>query len=166
MSIAQWISDWKNWRRVLKQILGQTFCQRKSLKIWSVKTTIYSLKYNYNQLQKLWQKLLFGQCFASPPLFPLLAMLRLSEQNLCQAMLWVCKIVKRERGNFQTDFLKFPCLVTGCLKLKNWEKESWGISNAVSNMTCCLESLLSALMSLIMSCTIGQSDKKWSNNDF
>ena len=46
----------------------------------------------YNQWQKLWEKLLLGQFRVSPP-FPLLTMLRNNEQNLRQAMLWVCNIV-------------------------------------------------------------------------
>ena len=46
----------------------------------------------YNQLQKLWEKLLFGRFRVSTP-FPLLKALRNNEQNLRQAMLWVCNIV-------------------------------------------------------------------------
>ena len=47
---------------------------------------------DYNQLQKLWGKLLFEQFRVSTP-FPILTMLRNNEQNLRQAMLWVCNIV-------------------------------------------------------------------------
>ena len=50
-----------------------------------------------SQLQKLWEKLLFGQfCVANS--FPLLKMLRNNEQKLSQAMLWVCNIIQGERG--------------------------------------------------------------------
>ena len=45
------------------------------------------LSITYNQWQKLWEKLIFGQFFVSAP-FPLsLTMLRLNEQNFGQAML-------------------------------------------------------------------------------
>ena len=52
--------------------------------------------------------------FVSPP-FPTLTSFKFNEQNLCQAMLWVCKIVMRERGEFKTSFLKFSQhFVTDC----------------------------------------------------
>ena len=47
---------------------------------------------DYNQWQKLWEKVLFGQFCVSLP-FPLLTMLRNNEQNLRQAMLSVRNIV-------------------------------------------------------------------------
>ena len=52
---------------------------------------VKEVRYIYNQLQKLWEKLLFGQFRVSTP-FPLLTMLRNNEQNLRQAMLWVGNI--------------------------------------------------------------------------
>ena len=55
----------------------------------------------YNQWQKLWEKLLFGQFCVSLP-FPLLTMLRNNERSLRQAMLWVRNI--GERGNFKRTF--------------------------------------------------------------
>ena len=39
-------SDWRARRHVLKQMLGRVFCQQESLKIWSVKSTVYSLGSN------------------------------------------------------------------------------------------------------------------------
>ena len=45
-SKAQRISVWKTWPRVLKQILGWAFCRKEFLRILSVKSKIYLLKYN------------------------------------------------------------------------------------------------------------------------
>ena len=39
-------SDWKARWHVLKEMLGQFFCQQEFLKIWSVKSTVYSLESN------------------------------------------------------------------------------------------------------------------------
>ena len=39
-------SDWKARPHVLKQMLGQVFFQQEFLKIWSVKSTVYSLESN------------------------------------------------------------------------------------------------------------------------
>ena len=46
-----------------------------------------TLKKSYNQCQKLWEKLLFGQ-FCISAAFPLLTILRKNEKKLRQAMLW------------------------------------------------------------------------------
>ena len=48
--------------------------------------------YNYNQWQKLWEKLLLGQ-FCVPLPFFLLTMLRNNQQSLRQAMLWVRNVI-------------------------------------------------------------------------
>ena len=39
-------SDWKARSHVLKHMLGRVFCQQEFLKIWSVKSTVYSLESN------------------------------------------------------------------------------------------------------------------------
>ena len=39
-------SDWRAPPHVLKQILGRVFCQQEFPKIWSVKSTVYSLECN------------------------------------------------------------------------------------------------------------------------
>ena len=39
-------SDWKARPHVLKQLLVRVFCQEEFLKIWSVKSTVYSLESN------------------------------------------------------------------------------------------------------------------------
>ena len=39
-------SDWRARPHVLKQMLGRVFCQQEFLKIWSVKSTVYSLESN------------------------------------------------------------------------------------------------------------------------
>ena len=39
-------SDWKARPHVLKQMLVRVFCQEEFLKIWSVKSTVYSLESN------------------------------------------------------------------------------------------------------------------------
>ena len=39
-------SDWKARPHVLKHMLGRVFCQQEFLKIWSVKSTVYSLESN------------------------------------------------------------------------------------------------------------------------
>ena len=39
-------SDWKVRSHVLKQMLGRVFCQQECLKIWFVKSTVYSLESN------------------------------------------------------------------------------------------------------------------------
>ena len=52
---------------------------------------VKEVRYIYDQLQKLWEKLLFGQFRVSTPFSPL-TMLRNNEQNLRQAMLWIRNI--------------------------------------------------------------------------
>ena len=39
-------SDWKARPHILKQMLAGVFCQQEFLKIWSVKSTVYSLESN------------------------------------------------------------------------------------------------------------------------
>ena len=56
------------------------------------KLLLWEIIKSYNQWQKLWEKLLFGQ-FRVPILFPLLTMLRNNKENLRQAMLWIRNIV-------------------------------------------------------------------------
>ena len=41
-----WASDWRARPHVLKQMLDRVFCQQEFLKIWSVKSTLYSLESN------------------------------------------------------------------------------------------------------------------------
>ena len=45
-SKAQWASVSKNRTRVFKYVLSQAFCLREFVKVWSVRSTTYSLKYN------------------------------------------------------------------------------------------------------------------------
>ena len=78
------------------------------------------LQHTYNQRQKLWKKLLFGQ-FCVSTLFPLLTMLRNNDQKLRQAMLWVRNIVKGKRGNFKHIFRNFHYIFT--LIVWNLQKE-------------------------------------------
>ena len=123
---------------------------------------------NYNQWQKLWEKLLFGQFCVSTP-FLLLTRLKNNEQKLHQAMLWVCIIIEGEKGNFKHTF---KISIMFC----QWLSEIYKKKRKMRFYACSFRKLKWVLMNLIMLCyalslttwqlTVPKWLTKYSNNVF
>ena len=98
------------------------------LKYWKI--CVLQLLFNYNQWQKLFEKLLFKQSFSSS--LPPLTMFRKRRQNLYQARLQGPQHCIGGEGGFLNTFFKIP--ITFC----HWSSEIF-VKKKVRCYACCFK---------------------------